>query len=506
MISANSKKLRLFTESKASLLLTAVSEFLARQNIQSYLVGGYIRDVLLGRDTADIDIIVAADALKIAPQVAATLGGKNVPLDEENGVSRVVMPTGEASSPRGQLHLDFSTIKGNIEEDLAGRDFTIDAIAVDLRLLDKEHTNIQFIDPFDGRGDLQQSVIRAVTETVFELDPARLLRAVRLAVELGFTIDTETESLIRCHNHLLADVAGERIREELLRFLAVAQAGQHLPYLEELGLLTIIIPELAQTKGVDQPREHFWNVLDHSIQTVMATTFLLRQGDWQYASDEVSAAVPRSAGLAEHFDMEVSSGSTRGTLLKLAALLHDIAKPQTKAIDNNGRMRFLGHAQEGATIVADTLERLRFSSKEIKLVETVVKHHLRPGQMAQNELPSHRAIYRFFRDTGDAGIDVLFLSLADHLATRGPHLDLHQWQEHAKMVEYVLAQRFEQESLVIPPKLVDGHDLINIFGMSPGPQLGEILEVVREAQAGGELTNKQEALSYIREHLLAKVE
>jgi poly(A) polymerase len=300
-------------------------------------------------------------------------------------------------------------------------------------------------------------------------------------------------------------VAGERIREELLRFLAVPQAGQYLPYLEELGLLTIIIPELAQTKGVDQPREHFWNVLDHSIQTVMATTFLLRQGDWQYASDEVSAAVPWSAELAEHFDMEVSSGSTRGTLLKLAALLHDIAKPQTKAIDNNGRMRFLGHAQEGATIVADTLERLRFSSKEIKLVETVVKHHLRPGQMAQNELPSHRAIYRFFRDTGDAGIDVLFLSLADHLATRGPHLNLPQWQEHAKMVQYVMAQRLEQESLVVPHRLVDGHDLINVFGMSPGPQIGKILEAVREAQASGELTTRQEALSYIREHLLAEV-
>ena len=136
----------------------------------------------------------------------------------------------------------------------------------------------------------------------------------------------------------------------------------------------------------------------------------------------------------------------------------------------------------------------------------MVRHHLRPGQMAHDELPSHRAIYRYFRDTGDAGIDILFLSLADHLATRGPHLDLTQWQEHAQMVEYVLAQRFQEESLVVPPKLVDGHDLINIFGMSPGPKIGQILEAVREAQAAGELTTRQEALLYIREHLLTKVE
>ncbi len=216
------------------------------------------------------------------------------------------------------------------------------------------------------------------------------------------------------------------------------------------------------------------------------------------------AVTPWSAALAQHFDLEVSSGSTRRLLLKLAVLLHDIAKPQTKAIDAGGRIRFLGHAKEGAAIVVSILERLRFSAKEVKLVEIMVRYHLRPGQMSHDELPSRKAIYRYFRDTGEAGIDILFLSLADHLATRGPHLDLAQWQEHAQMVEYMLSQCFEQESLVIPSKLVDGHDLINIFGMSPGPEMGEILEAVREAQAAGELTNREEALSYIHECLLSK--
>ena len=491
--------MKLSIEPRASLLLTTVSNFLTKQDIRAYLVGGFVRDVLLGRDKVDIDIVVAADALEIAPKVATALGGKYVLLDKVNRVGRVVLP-----STKGQWELDLSTLKGDIEQDLARRDFTIDAMGVDLWQLAKGYTDIELIDPFNGRDDLNQGVVRVIAGTAFESDAARLLRAVRLAAELSFSIDKETEALIRHHSHLIADVAGERVREELLRLLAISQAGHFLGYLDSLGLLTAMIPELAQAKGVKQPKVHFWDVFDHSIETVVAVDFLLRQGAWKYANEGVLDVVSWSAVLSQRFGLEVSSGSTTGSLLKLAALLHDVAKPQTKTIDAIGRARFLGHASEGAGIAANILERLRFSTKEVKLVETMVRHHLRPGQMSHNGFPSHRAIYRYFRDTGEAGIDILFLSLADHLATRGPYLKLAQWQEHAQKVEYILAQRFQQGSLVVPPKLIDGHDLINIFGMSPGPKIGQFLEAVREAQASGELTNRQEALSYIREHLLRK--
>jgi len=500
-------------------ILTKVSDFLARQNIQSYLVGGFVRDVLLGRDTADIDIAIEADAVNIAPQIAAALGGKHVLLDETHGISRVILANEEAPSTRGQWEIDFSTIKGSIEQDLERRDFTIDAMAVDLKKIANQHhlptlphlTKSDeappkppiLIDPFEGWNDLHRRVIRAVTETAFSADAVRLLRAVRLAAELGFTIDAETEALIQRHCHLITGVASERVREELLRLLAVPKAEQPLLCLDRLGLLTAMIPELTETKGVKQPKEHHWDVFDHSLKTVGAVDFLLRRGTWEYADNEdVLAAAPWSEELSQHFDTEVSSGSTRRSLLKLAALLHDIAKPQTKAIAANGRMRFLGHPQDGAVITTDILERLRFATKEVKLVEIVVRYHLRPGQMSHDdELPSRRAIYRYFRDTGEAGIDILFFSLADHLATRGPSLDISHWREHAHMIQYVLSQRFEQESVVAPPKLIDGHDLINVLGIKPGPRIGEFLESVREAQASGELTTKEEALSYI-EHLL----
>ena len=488
----------------ALLLLTKLSNFLAEQDIQSYVVGGFVRDVLLGRDMADIDIAVAADALEVAPKVAAALGGKYVLLDRISRLGRVILVNKGTPSTKGQWKLDFSTVKGAIEQDLARRDFTIDAMAIDLSQLGKDYTDVPLIDPFNGWDDLHQGVIRTVSDAAFQSDAARLLRAVRLAAELEFSTDKETEALIQRYSHLIASVAGERVREELLQLLAIPRTEQLLPYLDQLGLLTAMIPELAQAKGVEQPREHFWDVFNHTIQTVIAVDFLLRQGAREYASEEALAVVPRSAVLAEHFALGVSSGSTRRLLLKLAALLHDIAKPQAKAFDTDGRMRFLGHAQEGATIASSILERLRFSTKEVKLVEIMVRHHLRPMQMSHDELPSRKAIYRYFRDTGEAGVDILFLSLADHLATRGPQLNIAHWQKHTQIVEYVLAQRFQEESLVVPPKLVDGHDLIDIFAISPGPEIGELLEAVREAQASGELTTREEALSYIRQHLLSK--
>jgi poly(A) polymerase len=491
--------LKLFIELGTSSLLTAVNDFLSGEGIKSYLVGGFVRDVLLRRDTADIDIAVAADAVEIAPQVANALGGKFVLLDEVNRVGRVVVRDKKAPYG-GQWQLDFSTFQGSIEQDLAQRDFTIDAIAVDLGELTKDY-DVPLIDPFDGWVDLQNGVIRTVSETAFQSDAARLLRAVRLAAELGFAIDSQTEALVQRNCHLIANVAGERIREELLRLLALPQSQRFLPYLDDLGLVTAIIPELAEAKGVKQPKEHFWDVFDHSIKTVIAVDFLLHEGSWEYADDEVLAMTPWSEVLAQHFAQQVSSGSTRRSLLKLAALLHDVAKPQTKAIGEDGRMHFLGHAKLGAAIAVEILERLRFSGKEVKLLEVMVRQHLRPGQMSQGELPTQRAIYRYFRDSGEAGIDTLFLSLADHLATRGPNLSLSGWQEHARIVEYVLAQHFEQQRLVIPAKLVDGHDIINIFGLSPGPKIGQLLEALREAQASGEVATREEALAYLRGRL-----
>jgi len=483
-------------------LLTRTSRLLNESGVRGYVVGGFVRDTLLGRTTLDIDIAVAADALEVARWVADALKGKYVLLDETFGVARVIFA--EDGIAGGPWQLDFSSYEGGIEQDLARRDFTIDAMAIDIDQLVKDSQRVRLIDPFNGCEDLDQKVVRSVGELAFESDAVRLLRAVRLAAELGFSIDSETEEQIRRYAELVTGVAGERVREELLRLLIVPGSGRFIAYLDKLGLLTVVLPELAVLKGVEQPKEHFWDVFDHSLETVLAVDFLLQQGDWEYSDGELLATVPWSTGLAQYFTREVSSGSTGGALLKLAALLHDVAKPQAKTIEPDGRMRFLGHAQEGATIAAAIMERLRFSTKETRLVETMVRYHLRPMQMSQEGLPTDRAIYRYFRDAGEAGIDTLFLSLADHLATRGPHLDRAGWQEHTRIIDYVLKQYYDQQSQVRPVKLIDGHDLINIFGLSPGPSLGGLLEAVREAQAIGEITSREEALDYVRKNLATR--
>jgi poly(A) polymerase len=489
---------KLVIKPDASRLLTKISRFLSEEGIPAFLVGGFVRDMLLGRDTADIDIAVTADALAIAPGLAIALGGKYIPLDEENGVGRVALPD-------IKWQIDFTTLKGDIEQDLARRDFTIDAMAIELG---KKFENVldtgNLIDPFNGRSDLRRRLVRAASSTVFAADAARLIRAVRLAAELGFRIDDSTETLILHHSRLITGVAGERLREELLRLLAIPGAGPRLFYLDKLGLLTALIPEMSPARGVEQPKIHVWDVFDHSLHTVSAAEFLLREGTWEYAGEEILTPVPWSTRLSQHFDQEISRGSTRRSMLKLAALFHDIAKPPTKTIDDEGRARFLGHPQEGAAVAAAIMERLRFSNREIQLVELLVKYHLRPTQMSHEDLPTRRAIYRYFRDTGEAGIDLLFLCLADHLATRGHSLDLQQWQEHTRMTEYVLARHFEEESLSAPARLIDGHDVMKTFGLSPGPRVGELLEALREAQAAGEVTTRKQALHYV-EQLLADV-
>ncbi len=510
-------------QSKLPATIGKISRLLTLQGRQGYIVGGFIRDWLLVRKTNDIDIAVSGVAITIAREVAKEIGGKFVPLDEVNDIARVVVIEDAQQSQESQgaeWHFDFSSFSGDIEADLARRDFTINAMAIELSqfvtaskankdfkklatFLAEKQAQLKLIDPFYGEEDLRNKIVRGVSEQIFEDDAARLLRAVRLAAELDFTIEPETESLIRRYSKAITEVSGERIREELLHLLTLPQAAYHLRYLDKLGLLLALIPELAESKGVEQPTVHFWDVFDHSVQTVATIEFLVRESDWEYGNEDMLTTAPWSDMIDRHLSQEVSSGSNRKVLLKLAGLLHDIAKPMTKSIDDTGRARFLGHTTQGAAMTANILERLRFSNREIRLVESLVYHHLRPAQMANEELPTQRAIYRYFRDTDDAGIDILLLALADYLASRGPLASMEEWKRHCQVINYILTEHDKQQTKILPVKLVDGHDLIDVFGLTPGPLIGELLATVNEAHASGELSTREEALALVRRELSA---
>jgi poly(A) polymerase len=507
--------------------LAKISHLLAIQKKQGYIVGGFIRDWLLKRETNDIDIAVSGDAVTIARKVAEEIGGKFVLLDDVNNIARVVVledeqPRRTSQNPesRGaEWHFDFSSFTGDIKTDLARRDFTINAMALELsqlvtaskatttsprksaKPLVEKRPPLKLIDPFSGREDLRDKIVRGVSEQIFESDAARLLRAVRLAAELDFTIEPNTESLIRRHAQAITEVPEERVREELLRLLTLPRAAHYLRYLDKLGLLLALIPELAEGKGVEQPTVHFWDVFEHSLQTVAAVEFLIRESDWEYSNEDMLSTAPWSDVIGRHLSEEVSSGSNHKVLLKLGGLFHDVAKPMTKSIDETGRARFLGHAKQGAAITANILERLRFSNREIKLVESLVYHHLRPAQMANEELPTQRAIYRYFRDTGEAGIDILFLALADYLASRGPLASMEEWKKHCQLINYILAEHDKQQAKILPVELIDGHDIMDKFDLAPGPLIGKLLAMVNEAHASGELSTREEALALVRKKL-----
>jgi poly(A) polymerase len=509
--------------------LAKISHLLTIQKKQGYIVGGFIRDWLLGRKTNDIDIAVSGDAITIAREVAKEIGGKFVLLDDVNNIARVVVI--EDEKPRGtsqnqelrgsEWHFDFSPFTEDIESDLARRDFTINAMALELSqfvtatattkmssrksasVLTAKRFPLKLIDPFSGEMDLRDKIIRGVSEQIFEADAARLLRAVRLAAELDFTIEPNTESLIRHYSQAITEVSGERVREELLCLLTLPRAAYHLRYLDKLGLLLALIPELAESKGVEQPTVHFWDVFEHSLQTVAAIEFLIREGDWEYSNDDMLTNALWSDVIERHLSQEVSSGSNHKVLLKLGGLFHDIAKPMTKSIDDTGRARFLGHTKEGAAMTANILERLRFSNREIRLVESLVYHHLRPVQMAHEGFPTQRAIYRYFRDTGEVGIDILFLALADYLASRGPLVSMEEWKKNCQLINYILAEHDKQQAKILPVKLIDGHDIMNTFDLAPGPLIGKLLAIVNEAHASGELSTREEALALVQRELSA---
>ena len=480
-------------------MLAKLKQFFSRRGGGAYLVGGYLRDSLLSLPAQEeVDIAVPGDPQSTGRDLALTLGGTYIPLGPAHGVARVVAVADEER----RWTIDLKGYSGTIQDDLARRDFTIDAMALPLETWDSSMPGESVEDPFNGRQDLAGRRIRTVSTQVFRDDPGRLLRAVRLAARLNFMLDPETARLVRADSHRISQVSGERVRDEFLALLQLDGARGHLEVLDRLDLLCRIIPELALTKGVEQPKQHYWDVWGHSLHAV-ETAELVTKG---HQNSPIYTQVPWNPETHEYFSQEASDGHTRRTILKLGALFHDIAKPQTKKMDDTGRTRFLGHPEMGATMAATRLGHMRVSSRGIAMVSKMVEHHLRPMHMMQGvESPSRRAVYRYFRDVGDVAVDTLYLSLADHLAAKGPELSTEQWIGHARMVAHVLDAHDEartgESSPGSPGKLVTGNDLMEHFGLAPGPMIGGMLEKIEEARASGEVSSKGDALALAGEAL-----
>lgn len=483
-------------------LLDQCREIARASAIAAYIVGGTVRDVLLGRPAHDLDLAVDRDAMAMARRVADVLGGHFVVLDDVNAIARVVLDAGPVR------YIDVAQLQGSLEDDLRRRDFTIDALAVPLEGADAlpAAAVIQrgVIDVCGGLDDLAARVVRMSGAAALDADPLRLLRGARIAAELVFEFDPATEAAIRSRAARVNEAAPERRRDDLARIFLLDDAYGGLLLLDRLGLLGALLPELSLGRGVTQPDAfHAYDVFEHGLRAVEAMDVMCAgrrpSGDVAWMWDELWRAFAWcDVELRSYLAEETAEGRTRASILKLAALLHDVAKPQTRTIEPDGRVRFFGHADAGAAIAGRIMRRFRFSAKEARFVSVLIAEHLRPVQLAAvGEVPTRRALYRFHRDLGDAAVAVLFLALADAAAARGPRMTSEGWSRHVRYMNSLLVRSMKEEGIVDPPRLLTGSDIIARFGVPEGPVIGRLLEALREAQAAGDVADIDDALAFV---------
>jgi poly(A) polymerase len=490
---------------------TSVDQFELLESIRSiipadktiYLVGGAVRDRLVGRTTHDLDFVLTGDVLGLGRRIANALGGAYFPLDQARDTARVILMDPDEE----RQVLDFAAIRGpDLESDLRKRDFTINAMAVNL---DDPQT---LLDPLGGSTDLRRGELRACSDSAFMDDAVRILRAVRQAIEFELKILPETRQQMMQARARLEKVSSERIRDELFRILSAQQPATALRILDLVGALEYILPELSPLKGVEQPAPHIYDVWEHTLSVVQNLEKILNvlalDYDPETASSLALGLISLKLGryrkqIHAHLGTEFTPDRSLRPALFFAALYHDVKKPATRSIQEDNRIRFLKHDELGAQTVMQRARDLHLSNPEIERLKTIVRHHMRPLLLSQlDRPPTRRAVYRYFRDTGPAGVDICLLSLADSLGTYGATLPHDRWEHQLDVVRNLLSAWWEQpQEKVFPPALVNGHDLMQALKLEPGPKIGELLEAIREAQVTGQAKTREQALEFARQHL-----
>jgi poly(A) polymerase len=458
-------------------VIDAVREALG--DTPAWVVGGAVRDRLLGRRGADddIDLVVERDARAAARRIARAAHGAAFELSDKFGGWRVVGP-GQA------WQVDVTPLQGGaLASDLAARDLTVNAMAEPLG-------GGEIVDPYDGRADLEARRLRMVAPAAFATDPLRALRVARLACELGFTVEPDTAAAARAHAGELERVSPERIFAELKRIVVADAALAGLALMDDLGLTAVVLPEIEALHGVVQNPYHHRDVHGHTMEVLEASIALERD---PAAIVGPELAEPVGMLLAE----PLADGLTRGGGLRLGALLHDAAKPQTRIELPDGRIGFPRHDVEGAAMARATLARLRASDRLRAHVAALTREHLRLGFLVHEAPLDRRAVYRYLRDTQPVTADVTLLSVADRLATRGRKAD-EAIARHVALARELLAAALADRAAGRPAPLVRGDELARALELAPGPRLGELLEAIAEARFAGEIETGEEAVALAR--------
>jgi putative nucleotidyltransferase with HDIG domain len=452
---------------------------LAREALRGsrcWVVGGAVRDELLGAPpSTDLDLVIAGEVATAARGLARAAGATAFSLSDEFGAWRVV------ARSRG-WQADLNPLRGEtLEADLRLRDFTINAIAAPL-------DGGELIDPLGGAEDLANRRLRIASPGALAADPLRALRLVRLVCELDLRADEETREAARRAAPGLAGVSSERIYAELRRVIASERVGTGIRLALELGLCAVVLPELEALRGVQQSRYHHLDVLDHTLAVLDCVVEVQREPQALFGAEHGGAV---SALLARPLADEL----TRGDALRFAALVHDIAKPQTRTVAADGRIGFPGHDALGAELARSILGRLRAAERMRAHVAALTRHHLRLGFLVPHAPLTRRELYAYLDACDPVWADVTLLSVADRLATRGARSE-EAIERHLELARAVIGEALDWQSSGRPPALVRGDQLARSLGLTPGPVIGELLAAIAAEAFAGELRSAEDAIAF----------
>ncbi len=427
------------------------------------MVGGALRDHLLGIESRDIDLVIDRDPKEV-------LRGKAFPLDEERGIYRLLWQN---------LTIDVSKMQGkSIEEDLLRRDYTVNALAYDIK-------GQRIIDPTGGLRDLKDRLLKPVSQKNLKEDPIRLLRGIRLWLHLPLKMAKKTERAISELSPLLQKSAPERIKDELAKIISHPVSHKAILLANRLKLLDKIFPEIAPCTGLFQGKFRGCDLKEHLIYCYQCAERIINFMQFFFPEEPVQKAVIR----------EAEKGIRTANLIKIAALLHDIGKPETFRIQND-EYTFWGHDRLGGEMAKEAMERLKFSSKSVRLVSDMVANHMRLHLLARTGEITPRAKGRFFRNLKESAIPTVILSLADSWASSGDAGFFYLLRYARQMIDFYL-EMLKEEKLQKP--LLSGYEVMDILKIGPGPMVGRVLKSLLEEQTEGKIRTKEEAVKYVLE-------
>ena len=447
-----------------------------------FLVGGTVRDLLMKSMLGnDFDFVAEGKGIAFAKLFAYKVNGSFFVLDEERDTARVVSKMG--------FQADFSGVRGSIDEDLRSRDFTINSMAIPLDSIFESQVSI-ILDPLEGKNDIESRLLRASSQNSIQEDPLRIMRAFRFSSSLDFAIDEGLSSQIKRHCEDLNRVSEERVRAELFMILETPAAYKTLKGMDEAGVLKSLFPEVEKWKGFYQGGWHIHDLFDHSMKTVDTAEEVL---------SNLNSYFPKHGKEIENYMAEeIEAYVTRKGLLKVASLLHDSGKFYTRIMEE-GKGRFLGHEGVGDGITTDISKGLKLSRRSEMILRGLTANHMRVLALSKLKKVTKRAEYRFFRDAAGFNLDLLLLSLADATATP---IEGERFEELKRLVQGLADYYFDEFITVPSAPLLTGEDIMKLFGIPQGKKVGELLEMLREAEIMGKVSNKRESVAYLKKMFL----